>query len=232
MKKLLAILLCLAMMLSVLAGCSQTSTTTGTGNGKEDPEPNDESMSDEELILGTWEWEMDFTDYAKECMGEDAEYFDLEDLSLTFVFTFDEDTCELKVDKDSVEEWVDQYMDAVEDGLDDYLEALIEAADLDMTVDEYLEASGMTEKEMLDGIREGLEEIVGDLKSLSEEGEYTIEDDQIVIHGDDDDQYLSYKVVNNNTIKITDVEDEEMDEDELEEMKELMGIPATMKRVK
>lgn len=173
MKKMIAAVLALIMMLA-LVGCGS------------------DSMEDD--LVGTWEAEMDISSFTNDMMASLGmgveEYFDFDDFAVTMILTFEDDgTFTAEIDEDSAADAVDALMVTVEDGMIKMLEAQIKEYGLDMTVDEMLEASGMSLDDLLSQIDAG--ELVEQMTGESSEGEYTVEDDKLYMYEGkmDEDEY-------------------------------------------
>lgn len=177
MKKLLALLLALAMVLSVsmlMWGCEKD----------EEPEQTEETEEKkEDTIVGDWKGEMDLTDFLNEkmesAMGEEMmEYMEMKDIVFDVKMSFDDDG-EMEMTFDG-EKAVESICDQMTDGLTRWIEDMIEESGEDYTVDEVAEqAFGMSLEEYVE------ENLVAsmDVESLeqSESGEYELDGDKLYV---------------------------------------------------
>lgn len=193
MKKQIAVMLCLVMLISVVF--------SGCGGGTS--------------IVGAWKGSVEVADMLNEMItGEDAsmeEYIDFKDLKLDLTMTFKEDgTCSIVFDEASVEAMMEDLVDQMIPALTAMVEELS-----GMSLDALLELSGMTQEEWIDSmmaefdagmdmtemnteanykvvgnklyISESLEDPVGDNTS---ENPFTLEGNTLTIEaGEADDEY-------------------------------------------
>lgn len=124
MKRFASLILVLAMVLCLLAGC---------GNKEAD------------ALVGTWKADVDMTELISSQMGADvSQYITLDSVIFTMVLQFNEDgTFSSELDKASVETALNGVLQNVKDGTIAMLEAEIAGMGLEMTVEEMLAASGM-----------------------------------------------------------------------------------------
>lgn len=174
MKRGIAGLLCLVMVLSlVFAGCGA------------DPKAE---------LIGKWEGELDATEGIKELFlasaGDMGEYIELDRFVLKLTMEFREDgTCTMSIDPDALQAAFSSMVQSVGAGLTQYFEQLIEEKNLEMTVDEMLEASGMgTMDELLDMM---LEQAMAEINSedLVQDGKYIVKNGTLFISDDMDAEY-------------------------------------------
>ena len=141
--KIVGIVLIVSMLLA-FAGC---------GNSK---------AGDKEQFVGTWKAELDMTDLFNEGLKQEiaqadeemASYFDIEHFGFTVVFKFNEDdTYTTEIDDASLNDSMDAMKACVRDGMMAYFEDMIAEYELDMSVEDMLEASGISIEDI---IEEGL----------------------------------------------------------------------------
>ena len=141
--KIVGILLIVSMLLA-FAGC---------GNSK---------SGDKEQFVGTWKAELDMTDLFNEGLKQEiaqedeemASYFDIEHFGFTVIFKFNEDdTYTTEIDDASLNASMDAMKACVRDGMMAYFEDMIAEYELDMSVEDMLEASGISIEDI---IEEGL----------------------------------------------------------------------------
>lgn len=206
MKRKIAGLLCLVMVLSmVFAGCGA------------DPKAE---------LVGKWEGELDATDGIKNLFlasaGDMAEYIEVERFALKLTMEFrEDDTCTMSIDPDALQEAFSSMVKSMGAGMTAYFEQLIEENELDMTVDELLEASGMgTMDETLDML---LESAMAEIKpeDLVQDGKYIIKNGTLFISDDMNAEYKAedasaYTIENGKlTFRLGGLEDLGMDEVEM-----------------
>lgn len=140
-RKMVCVLMIAAMVLA-LVGCG--------GSGKN---------NDKEKFLGTWKVDVDMTDIINGGLTEGmdqidasaSEYFNISKFDLTVIFTFNDDgTYSMDVDDDSFNSSVDGVKEDIKAGFIKYFEDMIAGMGLDMSVDEVLEASGMSIESLID----------------------------------------------------------------------------------
>lgn len=137
-KKIVSMLL-IAVMLLAFAGCGKSKS------------------GDKEQFLGTWKATLDMTDLLNESLregiGDDemADFFVIDKFSFDVVFKFNDDgTYSTDVDQASLDKSVETMKTAVKDGLMDYFEVMIDGQELDMSVEELLELSGLSMDDLLE----------------------------------------------------------------------------------
>ena len=163
-KKVLAILLVLAMLLA-LAGC---------GSG------------DTEKLVGKWRCEIDMTDFLMEKIledsGEMAQYFELNDVVVIYYADFRSDsTVRMYAEEQQVNDLFEKLEDRLMDGLALYMVDLFyEQTGIIMTMDEILELSGTNEEDFRDSL--GFDQIARELvENLYMEGKYKAEEGKLYI---------------------------------------------------
>ena len=190
MKKILALTLSVLMIFALLAGCG----------GKAD------KLSDEEMIVGRWEWTMDagklFT-AAFEQMGVDVGSNKKAELKVYFDFAAD-GTYSVSVDEASAEKMVTDLTDIAKD----LVKALYPAEALEQAAAQ----EGVDVETLLDQMAaEAAQEI--DLDDLeSEEGTYKFADGKLYFDSDTEEAF-TYKL-SAKKLELTGIETSEMDEEE------------------
>ncbi len=203
-------------MCAMFTGCGKDSE----GSGKK---------SDKELIIGDWECEIDITDMMADAflsadgMDEYAEYFDIKDLSFNMIMSFDEDgTCAMELDKDSMEDCIDDLMEQALDGMVAMVEDMT-----GMSLADIAAASNMSEAEFRAQLKSTLEQeaslgddLFGDLE-LENETEYEIKDGKIYLG---EDETMTYEL-SKNELTITEIDAESGSDFDLEDL-----LPLEFKR--
>ena len=190
MKKILALTLSVLMIFALLAGCG----------GKAD------KLSDEEMIVGRWEWTMDagklFT-AAFEQMGVDVGSNKKAELKVYFDFAAD-GTYSVSVDQASAEKIVADVTDIAKD----LVKALYPAEALEQAAAQ----EGVDVETLLDQMAaEAAQEI--DLDDLeSEEGTYKFADGKLYFDSDTEEAF-TYKL-SAKKLELTGIDTSEMDEEE------------------
>ena len=114
---------------------------------------------DKEEFLGTWMATADLVESINESLSEGfggvdeglVEYFKISSFEVTLVYTFNkDDTYSIRVDEDSLKAAIEHTKDEVKDGAVAYLEDVIAQSELDMTVEELLEASELDLDDLAD----------------------------------------------------------------------------------
>ena len=105
---------------------------------------------DKDAFLGTWEASANLVESINEDLSEGfagvdegmAEYFKISSFEVTLVYMFNKDnTYSIRLDEDSLKAAIEQTKEEVKAGALAYLEDVIAQNELDMTVEELLEAS-------------------------------------------------------------------------------------------
>ena len=168
MKKLISLLLCLVMILSVMTACG-----------------GDDKSSSDTGIVGTWEANVKLSDYEDMGdLGEMEEYLDLDKMVIGFTLKLTADgEYELTVNSKSI----DKLVDVMCDGMEDYMKAV--AKDAGMSYSDMLNALGCSSiKDFLD--QAGMLDEFEQIKEQTEDGEYTWEDGVLTMDGDEVDASL------------------------------------------
>lgn len=149
MKKLLALILCIVMCLSLTLGL--------TACGGEYPEDAAVVTEEEakEMIVGDWEGKMlipeEFVNEIKAEYGEIEEYIDLSTVTVDVTLSFDENgKGKMTMSKDEVKAFGDAVVGAVSVGTVKYAREKFKVSDEDWQ--EYLESIEMTEQELIDKV--------------------------------------------------------------------------------
>ncbi|MBE6975852.1 MAG: hypothetical protein E7439_01460 [Ruminococcaceae bacterium] len=197
MKKLVALLLALAMILSMslfLTACDDSS--------KKD---KDEEISEEDLekaIVGTWKGTMDLTDSMEEMLeGEGlGEYVELSKFKVKFSMEFNDDgEVEIVADEDSLNDAFETFIDEMADGMEAYLADELEKAGSDMTPDEAMKAQyGMGCKEYLTEVYESVADSMAD--ELSETVDYELDGNKLYMFADED-TYVKISITKGGTME-------------------------------
>ena len=177
MKKRIALALCLVLLVSlVFAGC-------GT-DAKED-------------LLGNWECQIDVSEMVRQQIADGDEslagYFDDLTLGIQFDLAFgQDDTFTMEVNREALEAAFSNMIDQAAQGMLAYFEDLLVEQNLDMTVEELLELSGIASiEELLDqAMAIALEEM--DLDSIKMEGTYAAKNGKLVMTVDDEEEEVPY----------------------------------------
>ena len=155
-----------------------------------------------ESLLGSWEGSIDITTYLNEQMATAGlgDYFVFSDMTMSVVMTFTEEgETTLAVDKDSVNDLMDSLLEQMKGGMNTMLQDLLDSYQIDMTVDEYLQASGTTLDELLE---DSMDTAMSDdlFEELEQEGYYSIEDGLLFI-ADEKDEKMADDEANPYTIE-------------------------------
>lgn len=193
MKKLLCLLLCALMCVTVALGMSACGDKSDVDTGSNQSESPKKTA--EELIIGKWVCDFKFTkdffnqilDDEEAGMEEMLEYFDLSKLSLKIAMEFKNDgTAKAGVADKDAEAFVDAYIEVMGDGMIKTMEDIAEEAG--MTFDDYLEQMGMTEKEFIDSFKQEID--TNEIKNqfidgvVGESGYYQIKDGKLYTSDD------------------------------------------------
>lgn len=155
-----------------------------------------------ESLLGSWEGSIDITTYLNEQMATAGlgDYFVFSDMTMSVVMTFTEEgETTLAIDKDSVNDLMDSLLEQMKGGMNTMLQDLLDSYQIDMTVDEYLQASGTTLDELLE---DSMDTAMSDdlFEELEQEGYYSIEDGLLFI-ADEKDEKMADDEANPYTIE-------------------------------
>ncbi len=159
MKKLLALLLCLALLgtlMFTLVGCDESD------DADSDDEKTSESSSDEDdigsakpedLIVGTWHTELDMTKMMTDSFGTNAtlqKYFKVDKFTMAMNWEFSKDkTLTVSVDKEHLATQLKNIKNAFKAGMEQYITDLLKENNVNMTVDEFLEKQNTSWDELL-----------------------------------------------------------------------------------
>lgn len=200
MKKLLALLLAMVMVLAMFAGCAASDDKDDDKDDKKTSQKEpEENIPDQEKLIGTWEGKLDMTEAIMQQVGAGMEGLEIDDFSVTAVFSFKEDgTYTMQFDEDSVVEAFDGLVEDLGVFMEDMMKEQAEAAG--MTLDEMLEAAGMSMEDLVDVMVQALEEqdLVDELVEGSKtEGKYEAKDGKLYTTDDpdadiDEDVYDTY----------------------------------------
>lgn len=170
-------------MLFLLGGCSQP--------------------TEKDKLLGTWRAEVDLTEKLNEEMGLDeemAQYMVVDDFGFAFVVTFNEDdSCKLSLDEASMKEAMEGLKGDLRTGVEKYIGDMMAAMEIDMSLEEFMEASGMDLDAMLDELfgEEAMDELFAEMGTLNMDCFYKVQDGKIYLlenKGDaiNEGEYVSY----------------------------------------
>ena len=230
MKKILALLLALAMVLSFVA-CGSAESSNNDDDDKKTEEKEEEKKKEEKetSIIGTWTGTFDIAEaYDKTMstsMGTQAGTIKEFKIPLTLKF-IDDKNYAVSIDKVQFEKNVDGIMDAFSNAVISVLDATFQQS-VGMTLDAYLQAQNMTKDEylqmnglskeqlkasLLEGMKDGFEE---------EKGTYEIKDENIYMKSQDpedeeDNTYFKIKELTETKLELQVISEDE-------EMKEMFG---------
>lgn len=135
------------------------------------------SAGTRESIVGVWVGSIDMADALNEIMvaNDLGDYMVFSGVVLDLTMTFTADgVCTMEVDPDSAEAAMDTLYDQMKSGMIKMLEDLLEAYEIDMTVEDYLAASGYTiDSLMEDSLGDTL--TVDTLLDIGSDGYYTVD---------------------------------------------------------
>lgn len=169
MKKRIALLLCLVMVLSVaLCACGS---------------------SEKDQILGTWEGSINLADAINATLAEGfaadpttadmAEYMTISSLSIDYTLTFNEDnTYSMVVDEAQVETAMTNAALEIVNGMIEYLGDVLAEAGVEMTVEEYMESMGISLEDLTNELL-GEFNIADSLGDLNSEGNFKVSDGKL-----------------------------------------------------
>lgn len=185
MKKSVAIVLCLALVLSLcLCGCA----------------------NEKKQVLGTWTGTIDLTDKMNEEMldgdAEMAEYVSIDSFNMELTLCFNEDdTYSMTVNEAALQEELDNMIGVVVDGMMRYMVDVLAAEGLELTVEEVMEMTGITEEALYAEISSGIDlsEVIGEVNM---EGQFKVADGKLYMsdaldHLVDESMYELYTVEGN-----------------------------------
>lgn len=187
MKKLLALFIVLLVTVCMLISCGDEVEIVGNNNDNQE-EPKETEIvrkKDEEKILGQWESELDFSKNISEIASggdeEIAKYINVGVLKTAYIFDFDkEGNITISIDEEAFQKKLDTVREAITEGYTKYYQAFLEANGFDMTVDEYLEETGVA---IEDHVIEALDPdtLFSKVEKLTTIGKYRLEDGKIFI---------------------------------------------------
>ena len=204
MKKILSLVLALLMMVSALfafASCDENPSDDKKENVEENKE---EKKDDAELILGTWEAEIDYTELMNSDSGLDeemADYIKVEDFKFTVRATMNKDgTYKFVVTEESAKKALDNFKKAMVSGYKDYFADM--AAEYDMTVEDFLAEMEVSSVEEFVDLFFGEEMMEVFTAEFNSEGIYKIENGKFYTSNDgedeiDESEYETYELSEN-----------------------------------
>lgn len=137
-----------------------------------------------ESIVGTWAGSVDFTQMLTESLATDptlSGYFTISSFVLDLTMTFDaEGNCSLAIDEESAKAAIEAVSQELLDGMLKMLNELLKQQGVEMTMEDYLAASGMTMEDLRAQLSAELnvEDMVGE---LSQENTYEIRDGKLYL---------------------------------------------------
>lgn len=132
-------------------------------------------------LVGKWQWDFNVAELFNSQMEGTpaADYLKITSFSIRFIFEFFEnDTCKLYVDETATESMLEQTAQELKDGYIEYIKATLEAQNMDMTVEEFLESQNMNLDEMVDQMISGMKE---SMESAEQTGKYKTENGKLYI---------------------------------------------------
>ena len=199
-SRMLSILL-LAAMLLMMTGCS--------------------AAGDKEKLIGTWTAELDFAELVNEEIAADeemAQYFVIDEMKLVLTMTFHEDdTYSMAIEEDSVEAAILAMKEDLREGMEAYLLALIEANEMDMTVDQVLAAMGTDMDTLMNEMfsEESIDAMMAEMGDMNQEGNFKAEDGKLHLsdgkdYAVDENEYEVYELTENTLTLSEGVYEEEL----------------------
>lgn len=207
MKKILALLLVLVMLMSAfsLVSCSKPENddddddkkTEDVNKDEEKDEADSGKKTDDELLVGNWEADFEFSELLDEMLsaqlGDVADYFAFENLSLKWKAEFtDKGKMTMYIDEDSAEAMFAVLQDQFYEGMKKYTVALYNSTTgTQATFEQILAAANMTEESFKQQTLASLDkdDLLGELDDKSV-GHYEIKDGKFFI----DDEEYSYSL--------------------------------------
>ena len=163
MKRMTALLLCLMLAVSLLAGCN---------------------TSEEKMLVGEWSGKANLAEAYETLLAKTdptlTGHIDIEDFQVELTLQFiDNGTYQWTADQEDLEAGVDKMMDAIGAGLAAYLEM-----QTGMTIDQLLVASGKTMDSLLDEYFDpNMTQVVKN--TLESSGTYEIDDGELTLANND-----------------------------------------------
>ena len=180
---------------------------------------------EQKKFVGSWESSVDMTDYINQEMAKEeeelAEYLKIKEFELVLKMTFKDDgTYKASIDEKELEKTLESAKEDFKEGMNKYFEAYIDSMELDLTVDEVLEASGVD----MDSL---IEEAFGDelyssfTDELSSEGNFKVKDGKLYLSDGldkdiEEDVYDTYEISENELKLIESFGDDEEDSKEMD----------------
>lgn len=172
-----------------------------------------------DALIGTWTGEINYAGYFNQGItasaGEAlAEYWKVEEFNLTIVMTFREDgTYSMTVDEEKLNTSLTELKQVLNTGLQNYMQDLIDASQIDTTVDELINTLGISMDDLLD---EALSDEVIDavIAECTFEGNFDAKDGKLYTSaglefGIDESIYETYEVSDNTLTLLSIVSGEE-----------------------
>lgn len=196
MKKLLSLLLVLLLTLSL--AFMATACSSDSDKDDDDDKKSSTSQEKEEVsIIGKWVAEIDMAEIINESMeAELGAELDkkFSDINVNVIMEFDKKEVEISMDAGDVEKSIKNQMPAV---LKSLLEVMLEESGTGMTVDQLLEAQGMTMDEFIEETMSQMdfEEITSEL-DISETSLYELDGKKLYTFEDekDEDEYMEIEL--------------------------------------
>lgn len=171
-----------------VTGCATNGNTNDAGN---------KGQEKEKTIVGTWECEIDMTQYFHESFvesaGEDVgKFFEFNNLTVVMVLDIDQNSKIVgSYDEKAIDKFTTILLEDMKTGMQKYMEATLEGTGV--TVEDALKQSNTTIDKMVEESFE-LEDLKKEMKETFLEAEYQIKDDKMYILLDDEDKEESYLV--------------------------------------
>ncbi|MBQ5602565.1 MAG: hypothetical protein IIU77_07085 [Clostridia bacterium] len=206
MMKFFSLVLALLMMVfGMFAFDSCEEKPSDDKNVEDNKEDNKEEKKDDaELILGTWEAEIDYTEAMNSDSGLDeemADYIKVEDFKFTVRATMNKDgTYKFVVTEESAKKALDNFKKAMVSGYKDYFADM--AAEYDMTVEDFLAEMEVSSVEEFVDLFFGEEMMEVFTAEFNSEGIYKIENGKFYTSYDgedeiDESEYETYELSEN-----------------------------------
>jgi len=211
MKKLLAVLLCAFLMFSGFVACSNSDAKDG-----ENAEKENQGISNSDLVVGKWEADVDMTEMMEEIFASDeemGEFITVSDFMMKFYFTFNSNSLmTLDVDEETLSASFDAFFAGIKEGMHDYFESMIEASELDMTVEELLAKSNLDLDTLVGEMSNAAIEAMK-IDEMSYECYYEVSGDKLYSYDTvgerDENNYIEIAFPDENTMKFVNVNTED-----------------------